>query len=77
MNKVFIYFSSSVNIAGEKCSSSDISIKDCKKCKRVPQSGPSCVVCRSNFHPGCVKQLKHVEIHKIIHLYLQKTVLRG
>lgn len=49
-------------MASDKCLLSDISMKICKKCKKVAQSGPSCLACRSNFHAGCVKQLKHVEI---------------
>lgn len=49
-------------MAGDKCLSSDSSIKMCKKCKRVPHSGPSCVVCKSSFHPSCVKQMKNIKI---------------
>lgn len=49
-------------MAADSNTVSECSIKICKCCKKVPQSGPVCVVCNSIFHPSCARKSKTIDV---------------
>lgn len=47
---------------GADGSSLDVPLNGCRRCNRITQSGPKCIICGVITHAGCLKYLKQVKI---------------